>query len=91
MRPVGVEERRCCRAVGQREVFARGPRPVGQLFFQPVVGAFKFFHRVCQSVLALGRVARQRPGDRLLHRAHHVQVEEAVKEANVEGGHRLGR
>ena len=90
MRPVRVEQRGRGRAVRQRELRASGPGPAGKLPFEPGVGALQLLLGERQSLLGASPGRRvSAPSTAMLHRVHHVQVEEAVEEAHVQRGHRV--
>lgn len=90
MHPVGIEQRRRGRAVGHRERRAGGPGAAGKFVLEPGVGALELLDGRVVAVLALDRIAGERAVDRELHRVHHMQIEEAVEEAHIEGRHRVG-
>src|SRR5690606_38848553 len=90
MRPVGVEERRRGRAIGQREVRTRGPGSVGELLLEPGIRELELLLRIC-AYFPLSRVTLQCSTYRVLHPVHDVQIEEANEKTNIERTPRIFR
>ena len=90
MRPVGVEKRRSCRAIRQREGIARCPGVVGEPPVQPRINNVEEATRLRYAMRVATSFRSQCVQDDLLHRRHDVIVENAVQHASFDARVAIG-
>jgi hypothetical protein len=87
--PIGIEKRRCRGAVSQAHRLAGCPGTSLELLLEPAIGQVKYPPGFRHCFIFSGVVFLESLEDGLLHRRHHVVVEEPVQEANLQRFERI--
>jgi len=91
VRPVCIEERRCCSTVGHGKIFTRRPLLVRKPAFEPDIGNVEPGSRIGDTSRITLTSRTQDIQHDFLHWCHDIEIEEAVEEADLQCRHQLRR